>query len=251
MPRRSAARERVGGVADLALAGQEHEHVRRDGSRRSSSTASHDRLRPGRGRRPPRASRTGGSGPRPGTSGRTPRRSAPACRPVPRSARRTAAVSMVAEVMTTLRSGRRGRSCVQVAEQEVDVQAALVGLVDDQGVVAAEQPVALDLGEQDAVGHHLDQRPAARPVGEPHLVADRVPEPGAELLGDPLGDGARGDPPRLRVPDLPGDATAELQADLRQLGGLARPVSPATTTTWWSRMAAAISSRRSLTGSSG
>ncbi len=32
---------------------------------------------------------------------------------------------------------------------------------------------------------------------------------------------------------------------------LPEPVSPATTTTWWSRMAAAISSRRSLTGSSG
>ena len=45
--------------------------------------------------------------------------------------------SMVAEVMITLRSGRRGSSRVQVAEEEVDVQAALVRLVDDERVVAA------------------------------------------------------------------------------------------------------------------
>ena len=47
---------------------------------------------------------------------------------------------------------------VQVAEQEVDVQAALVRLVDDDRVVAAQQPVAPDLGEQQAVGHQPDAR---------------------------------------------------------------------------------------------
>ena len=53
---------------------------------------------------------------------------------------------------------------LEVAEQEVDVQAALVRLVDDDRVVAPQHPVALDLGQQDAVGHQLDQRvgPAGR-----------------------------------------------------------------------------------------
>ena len=82
--------------------------------------------------------------------------------------------SMVAEVMITLRSGRRGSSRLQVAEDEVDVQAALVRLVDDQRVVAEQLPVVLQLGQQDAVGHQLDQRAVAGRVGEADLVADRA-----------------------------------------------------------------------------
>ena len=46
----------------------------------------------------------------------------------------------------------------EVAEDEVDVQRPLVGLVDDERVVGPQHRVALDLREQDAVGHHLDQR---------------------------------------------------------------------------------------------
>ncbi len=93
-------------------------------------------------------------------------------------------------------------------------------LVDDDRVVALEQAVVLDLGEQDAVGHHLHERPVARVVGEAHLVADRPAELDVELLGNPVGDGARGDAPRLGVPDLAGDAAPELEQDLRDLRGL-------------------------------
>ncbi|WP_287879597.1 DEAD/DEAH box helicase, partial [Aquitalea sp.] len=46
----------------------------------------------------------------------------------------------------------------QVAEQEVDVEAAFVCLVEDDRVVREQLAVTLDLGEQDAVGHQLDQR---------------------------------------------------------------------------------------------
>jgi hypothetical protein len=115
----------------------------------------------------------------------------------------------------------------EVAEDEVHVEAALVGLVDDQGVVASQHPVSLELGEQDAVGHQLDPAGLRRPVGEPHLVADDLAERGLELLGDPLGHGSGGNPAGLRVADqLASGATgtprapAELEADLRQLGGL-------------------------------
>jgi hypothetical protein len=115
-----------------------------------------------------------------------------------------------------------GQQLGEVAEQEVDVEAALVGLVDDEGVVAAQQTVLLDLGEQDAVGHQLDQRVLARPAGEAHLVADRVGAGGAELRRDALRDGAGGDAPRLRVPDGAEHAPAHLERDLGQLRGLAR-----------------------------
>jgi hypothetical protein len=44
-----------------------------------------------------------------------------------------------------------------VAQQKIDVEAALVRLVDDDGVVGLEQRVGLRLGQQDAVGHELDR----------------------------------------------------------------------------------------------
>ena len=127
---------------------------------------------------------------------------------------------------------------LEVAEQEVDVERALVGLVDDDRVVAPQHPVALQLGEQDAVGHQLHAGVGAGAVGEAHLVAhDRLlPQRLPELVGDALGDRAGGDPPRLGVADQPAArplppvaglavrraAAPQLQADLRQLGGLAR-----------------------------
>ena len=122
-----------------------------------------------------------------------------------------------------LEVGAARQELPEVAEDEVDVQAALVGLVDDQRVVPVQVAVAGDLGEQDAVGHELDQGVVAGLVGEPDLVADGGAELGAGLLGDALGDGAGGDAAGLGVADLAGDAAAELEADLGQLGGLARP----------------------------
>ena len=125
-----------------------------------------------------------------------------------------------------LEVGPPRQQLLEVAEDEVDVEAALVGLVDDQGVVGRQHPVVLELGEQDAVGHQLDQRVLAAVVGEPDLVADGLPERAAELLGDPLGDAAGGDPAGLGVPDQAVHAAPELEADLRQLRGLARTRSP-------------------------
>src|SRR5260370_10643890 len=110
---------------------------------------------------------------------------------------------------------------LEVAEDEVDVQAALMRFVDDQRVVAEQLPVPLHLGQQDAVGHDLDQGVVAGGIGEPHLVPDGSAELGLEFRGYPVRYGARGDPARLSMPDLSGNAAAELQADLRQLWGLA------------------------------
>ena len=67
--------------------------------------------------------------------------------------------SMVARGDDQLEVGPLRQQPLEVAEQEVDVEAALVRLVDDDRVVLPQLPVALQLGEQDAVGHQLD--PAA------------------------------------------------------------------------------------------
>ena len=98
-----------------------------------------------------------------------------------------------------------------------------MGLVEDQRVVAQQAAVALDLGEQDAVGHQLDQGAVADLVGEADRVADHVAERGAQFVGDALRDGAGGEPPGLGVPDGAADAAADIEADLGQLGRLARP----------------------------
>ena len=37
---------------------------------------------------------------------------------------------------------------LEIAEQEIDVEAALVGLVDDQRVVLTQPSIPLDLGQQ-------------------------------------------------------------------------------------------------------
>ena len=76
----------------------------------------------------------------------------------------------------TFRSGRRDQQPAQVAEQEVDVEAAFVRLVEDDRVVAQEVPVVLDLGEQYAVGHQLHQGPVTALIVESHRVADGVAE---------------------------------------------------------------------------
>ena len=94
-----------------------------------------------------------------------------------------------------------------------------MSLVDDDRVVPFEHPVAVELVEQDAVGHELDAGVLADLVGEPDLVADEAAELGAELLGDAFGYRACGDASWLSVPDrLP----PELKADLGQLRRLAR-----------------------------
>ncbi len=123
-----------------------------------------------------------------------------------------------------LQVGPSWQELPQVAEDKVDVEAAFVGLVDDQRVVLAQQPISLHLCQQDAVRHQLDQAVAADLVGEPHLVADGSARPvvrTAEFLGDAFGHRACGQAPRLGVTDQPAHAPAEFQADLRELRRLA------------------------------
>ncbi|QKK06685.1 MAG: hypothetical protein HND58_12015 [Planctomycetota bacterium] len=117
--------------------------------------------------------------------------------------------------------GPVGEHAGEAAEEEVDVEAAFVGLVDDDGVVAAELAVGLQLGEQDAVGHDLDVGRGVGGVVESDLEADLAAEGGAEFVGEAGGDGAGGDAAGLGVADHATDAPAGLQTEERELGALA------------------------------
>ena len=118
---------------------------------------------------------------------------------------------------------------LQIAQQEVDIQAALMCLVDDQRVVGLEQRIALRLGQQDAVRHQLDRSALLQPVGKTHLVAHHLAQRRLQLLGNALGHAAGGNPARLRVADqarplarlgVAGTAS-QRQCNLGQLRGLA------------------------------
>ena len=118
---------------------------------------------------------------------------------------------------------------LQVAEQKVDVQAALVRLVNDQRVVGLEQRIALRFGQQNAVRHQLDRSALLQPVGKTHLVAHHLAQRRLQFFGDALGHAAGGNPAWLRVADqarplarlgVAGTAP-ERQRDLGQLRGLA------------------------------
>ena len=125
-----------------------------------------------------------------------------------------------------LEVGPLGKDALQPAQEKIDGERALVRLVDDERVVAAEQPVAVDLGEEDAVGHELHVRRGGRAVVEADLVPDVGAERRAELAGDAGGDAGGRDPPRLGHADDLLEPAAHREGDLRELRGLARAGSP-------------------------
>ena len=242
----------LGGLADLALAGQEDQHV----------------ARPPRGlapelvdaRRRWRRSRS--------WSRRLLERAASACstgieaaRHLDHRRRAVAPSEVLREALGVdrrrgddhLQVGPARQDLAQVAEQEVDVQAALVRLVDDDRVVGAQQRVALRLGEQDAVGHQLDRRRRAR-AGPGSAPCSRPPRRAASsaprrCAWRPLDAAMR----RGCVwPISPPPPCARPRPSASAIFGswvvLPEPVSPQTMTTWCAAdRARAISSRRALT----
>ena len=110
----------------------------------------------------------------------------------------------------------------QIADQKIDVQASLVGLVENDRAVLPQLGIALRLGKEDAVGHQLYRRVRSNAFVEPHLVSHQRADFGPELVGDARRHGTRGDAPRLRMADAAGRAATHLEEDLRQLGRLAR-----------------------------
>ncbi len=72
---------------------------------------------------------------------------------------------------------------VQVAEQEIDVQRPLVRFVDQDRIVGPQITIRLSLGQQDAVGHQLDERVGRGLVTKANFVCDAAVAAGSEFLG--------------------------------------------------------------------
>ena len=110
---------------------------------------------------------------------------------------------------------------LQIAEQEVDVEASLVGLIDYEAVIAREPLVPADLGEQQAIGDELDTGPLADHLAETHRVAHLGAQRHGQLLGDPGRDGSSRQAAGLSVTDHARATQPRGQTDLGQLGSLA------------------------------
>ena len=121
-----------------------------------------------------------------------------------------------------LQIGTPGQQLLDIAEQKIDVQAALVRLVENQGVILPEPWVALRFGQQYAVGHQLDVGIFRGAVGKTDLVADQRAELAVQFLRNPRRGGAGGDATRLRMTDQAGNSPAQFKTYLGDLRRLAR-----------------------------
>ncbi|CAN0640457.1 hypothetical protein BCEP27_10080 [Burkholderia cepacia] len=239
--RRMMLAQRLGRLADLALAGQEHQHVAGAFAAqfvdRVDDRVHQVALRFARGLHAIAAARAFGIFHRRAILGHRPVAHLDRIQPpahLDHGRGTLVGAEMAREAIGVDRRGRDDQLQVrpprqdflQVAEQEVDVQAALVRLVDDQRVVRLQQRIGLRLGEQDPVRHQLDGRARREIVGKAHLVADHLAERRAEFLGDPPAGRRCSQTARLRMADQAraagAEAAAEIETDLRQLRGLAR-----------------------------
>ena len=93
---------------------------------------------------------------------------------------------MVAEVTITRSSGRRAHSRFKRPQQQVDVEAALVRLIDDQGVVSRQLRIECQLTQQDAIGHEFDRQcgpvRSSKRTWQPTAAPTRVPSSAAIRL---------------------------------------------------------------------
>ena len=112
---------------------------------------------------------------------------------------------------------------LEIAEQKINIKAALVGLIDNQRVIAIQKTVMLHFCQQDAVGHYLDPGRFRGVVGKPHLVPDLLAYRLTQFFGNPAGNTARGYPPGLGMTNKPADAAPQVQANLRNLSGFTGP----------------------------
>jgi hypothetical protein len=85
---------------------------------------------------------------------------------------------------------------------EIGIERALVEFVEQHGRDAVERGIVEDHAGEDALGHHLDPRPAADLRAEAHAKAHRLAHRLAKGLRHALGCGARGQPPGLQHDDL-------------------------------------------------
>ena len=95
-------------------------------------------------------------------------------------------------------------------------------LIDDDGVVLAQQSVAANFGQQDTVGHQFDAGILAHAVIKTHGITDVLSNLFAQLMGDALRYGTRRNTTWLSMTNLAPHAATQFEAYLRDLRSLTR-----------------------------
>ncbi len=114
------------------------------------------------------------------------------------------------------------QNLLEVAQQKIDIQRALMRFVDNDCVVILQQRIMVYLGQQDAVGHQFDTGVGRYFVIETYFVADQPAEFGFQLLRDACCHRACRHASGLGMPDYAQHTASQTQAYLRDLSGFAR-----------------------------
>ena len=112
-----------------------------------------------------------------------------------------------------------GQQLFKITNQKIDIQAALVGLIDNDGIVLIQKTVLLHFCQQHTVGHQFYQTVVADLIRKANFKTDQITNSGIEFIGNAVGHAAGGQSPRLGVGNGAGHAAAKFQADFRDLGG--------------------------------
>ena len=75
----------------------------------------------------------------------------------------------------------------EIAQQKINIQAAFVRLINDDGVVTTQQRIPLGLGKQDSIGHQFDRGLGAAAILKSDLVAYPFTQRRLEFISDTTG----------------------------------------------------------------
>ncbi len=118
---------------------------------------------------------------------------------------------------------RARREPRQQRQRQIGLQVPLVELVEHHCAHALQRRIVEQAAHQHALGHVADARRAARHILEAHRVADAAPHLFAALGRHAPRRQPRRQPPRLRHQDLPRARQPRVEQRRRHARGLARP----------------------------
>ena len=105
----------------------------------------------------------------------------------------------------------------EVAQQKIDIQRALMNLIENHAVVLVKHGVVTRLRKQNAVCHELDNRPVYRPVVKTDFVSDLISELRTKLPRDTAGKRGRRDTARLCTADPARPSASGRKRNFRKL----------------------------------
>ena len=93
------------------------------------------------------------------------------------------------------------KQALQIGHEQIDIERSFVGFVEDDAIVGIQEPISLDFGQQNSVGHQLDKAGGLCLVVESNFVSYDTTSLGLQLFGQAMGDRTSRNSSRLGMPD--------------------------------------------------